>query len=334
MRPFAPKKTTSDSGHPGDEELAAYVDGVLGEEDAARVAGHLAACADCYRVYSETLRFQLEEGEEEQEEKVAAAAAARTVVPFPSDRKPKTTWWLAAAAAVLVVGLGAGLFMLLGPASEMTTAELVSPLQGQEDLGPDLWRGRTDRSGGGGSDPEADLFSNERLFQIGVQLVNLQVALEQGNEAASDDVLGRLVSLFSEEPFVHEYEDYYAGVRVAISEEDVPPRSFLQESTAKSEELREFLGSDPYLELGRFVEAGRLAAISREPSFFERRGVRRMLRDLLKQQRKGELMLNAESLRSLQAISERLGKEDLQAADYEALKEGFETILRRYYRPS
>lgn len=324
MHPFAPNKPTSDSGHPGDEELAAYVDGMLGEEDAARVAGHLAACADCYRVYSETLRFQLEEEEAKEGEDLAAAAGGE-VVPFPSGQKVRPPWWLAAAAAVLVVGVGAGLFTLFGPAPEMTTAELVSPLQGQKDLGAELWSGPRLR---GPEDESEDLISNERLFQIGVQLVNLQVALEQSNETASDDVLARLVGLFSEEFLGDEYAAYYSGVRVAISQEKVPPRSFLKESAAKSEEFREL--DDPYLELGRFVEAGRLAAIAREPSFFERRGVRRMLADLLKQQRQGELALDAESLRSLEAISERLG-EDLQAADYEALKEGFEVILQKHY---
>lgn len=324
MHPFAPNKPTSDSGHPGDEELAAYVDGMLVEEEKARVAEHLAACADCYRVYSETLRFQLEEGEAGEGEDLAAAAGGE-VVPFPSGRKVRPPWWLAAAAAVLVVGVGAGLFTLFGPAPEMTTAELVSPFQGQEDLGEVLWRGPTTR---GGVDPE-DLISNERLFQIGVQLVNLQIALEQNNQAVADDVLARLVGLFEEELLADEYVDYYSGARVAITEENAPPRSFLQESAAKSEEFREL--DEPYLELGRFVEAGRLAAIAGEPSFFERRGVRRMLGDLLKQHEEGELDLDPESVRTLKAISTRLEKETLHAADYAGLQEDFEVILQKYY---
>ena len=341
MHPFAPKKPTSDSGHPGDEELAAYVDGMLGEEDAARVAGHLAACADCYRVYSETLRFQLEEGEEE-EPAGAPAEAKGEVVPFPSDRKAKAPWWLAAAAAVLVVGLGVGLFMtplweelpdlflaaLFEVTPEMTTAELVEPLQGETDLGSVLWRGPTYR--GEGDDLE-DSVSNVRSFQIGVQLVNLQVALQQNNAAAADDALARLIGLLEEELLIDpQYKEYYSNLRVAISEGKAP-QHVLEESSAKSQELLDFL-DDPHAELGRFAEAGRLAAIAEEPSFFERWRARRLLRKLLQQQEKGGLEIGPEALKSLRAVSQRLKEGDLQPSDYSMLREQFEVILKIYYR--
>ncbi len=47
------------TGHPSAEELAAYIDGNLGKEEAARVTAHLASCEDCYDVYSMTAQFLL-----------------------------------------------------------------------------------------------------------------------------------------------------------------------------------------------------------------------------------------------------------------------------------
>jgi hypothetical protein len=334
MQAFTPKKPTSDSGHPGDEELAAYVDGMLEGEEKARVAEHLVSCADCFRVYSETLRFQVEEEEEEeQDEEKAVAAAAGTVVPFPSDRKVRPPWWLAAAAAALVVGVGAGLFTLFGPAPEMTTARLVEPLPPA--VG-ELWMDSTDRGGADEEVPEIEEDLSEdikRSFQIGVQLVNLQVSLERNDRAVEGQVLPKLIELLQQDlvaSLVPEYEEYYTGLRVAIFE-GAAPRTFLQESSEKSEELRE-LFDDPYLELGRFVEAGRLAAIAREPSFFQRWKTRRMLRDLLKQE-EGELKFDTATVRTLEAISTRLEKGELQAAAYAALRKDFEKILLKYYPP-
>jgi hypothetical protein len=331
MHPFAPKKPAFNSGHPGDEGLAAYVDGMLEGEEKARVVEHLASCADCYRVYSETLRFQWEE------EGVLATTPASeeaAVVPFPSDRKVKSPWLPAAAAAVVLAGVGAWLFTLFGPAPELTTADLVAPLPKETRLGSDLWQGQTFRSGGGGEESVDSIldqeFDNERRFQIGVQLVNLQVSLEQNDGAAADDVLPRLLILLQQNPIpLPEYEQFYSDVRVAISK-GASPRSFLEESSAKSEELRELLDA-PYLQLGRVTAAGRLAAITQEPSFFERRSTRRLVRDILRLQEKGDLDIKPAAQQSLKDILMRMEKGKLRPSDHVALQKDFEVILQKYY---
>jgi len=42
---------------PDDEELAAFLDGILPPAERARVVRHLAGCEDCYWVFVESLLF-------------------------------------------------------------------------------------------------------------------------------------------------------------------------------------------------------------------------------------------------------------------------------------
>jgi predicted anti-sigma-YlaC factor YlaD len=90
-------------GHcPTDEELAAFLDGMLSESERARVVAHLADCESCYEIFAGVVHFQQDSASLEQE---------GTVVPFPSKKDGEGArsgrWWIpAAAAAVLAVGVG------------------------------------------------------------------------------------------------------------------------------------------------------------------------------------------------------------------------------------
>jgi anti-sigma factor RsiW len=85
-RPFE----TDALDHPPLEDLAAFIDGALGEEECARMQAHLARCEECYELFTETVRFQQEEagegeavaGEEEKGAGREDAGEEAEVLPF------------------------------------------------------------------------------------------------------------------------------------------------------------------------------------------------------------------------------------------------------------
>ena len=318
----------SDPGnHPPLEELAAYIDGRLSKEEAARVAEHIAECEDCFFVYSETVRFQLENPSEAEvtDRKEEAAAAAAAVVPFPSKGRKPVRWWLpAAAAAVLALGVGTGwYFYLNAPPPPLVTAALVAPLPEKSRLTKELWVGETHRGGGNG---EA-IIAPDASFKFGVQVVNLQVSLEANNEEAADDILGRIRGLLDEEVFVDDLIEFYGGLRDSL-QDGVPPHDLAATASAKAEELREEEWFTPLaFDFGQWTAAGRLAAISREPSFFRERTTRNFVRRFLSQTKD----VDPKEVPHLRSISEILEKDDLQRSDYDKLRQQFEAILQIEY---
>src|SRR4051794_15945026 len=145
---------------PTAEDLACYVDGTLSPEEAARVTEHLASCESCFEVYSEVLRFQLDESE---------LVQGDNVVPFPREkRRPAVPWW-SSVAALFVVGLGFGAYSyFLAPPRPLVTDQVIAPIQ----RALTLWLGATMRGEGEeGQNARVD----EASFRMGVQVVNLQV---------------------------------------------------------------------------------------------------------------------------------------------------------------
>src|ERR1700709_1154211 len=93
---------------PTDEQLAAYIDGVLSPAESRQVAEHLASCEDCFELYCETARFLVDSSPAPPEDaELAAALAGKGVVRFPTlaERRRQIVQW-AAIAALLVVSAG------------------------------------------------------------------------------------------------------------------------------------------------------------------------------------------------------------------------------------
>src|SRR3954452_4585329 len=92
--------STAQSSCPSDEELAAFLDGVLSASDRVRITAHLADCESCYEIFAGAVHFQQD---------VPALEQKGRVVTFPSKDGGggiRKRWWIpAAAAAVLAVGL-------------------------------------------------------------------------------------------------------------------------------------------------------------------------------------------------------------------------------------
>jgi hypothetical protein len=121
--------------------------------------------------------------------------------------------------------------------------------------------------------------------------------------------------------------DFYKGLHVSLQK--TPPRTLAPSAAEMADSGFEDSSLDAlYVDFGKWSEAGRLAAVAREPALFAQRGVRRFPREL--REKEGE-DLPPEVSRALADVERLLDRSDLSAEDYGALKEAFARILRIYY---
>jgi hypothetical protein len=326
----APNEATPKGPCPSAEELAAYIDRVLEQEEADRVTAHLADCEDCFEVYSETMRFLLDSEPESNEEETTGKVVP-FVPPAPPAREIGGRRWYP-IAAVLAIGVGAGAyFELFARLPQLATAEITASLPVKPALEGKLWRGVTTRGGGDGEEAEP---VPEAPFRMGVQLVNLQVALKAGQASQAQDTISRILGLLKDQYFSDDLQKAYAALTGTLSDPKKAPRDFLPEASRLAGESREaFTGDETTLDLGQWVEAGRLAALAEDPSFFQQGETRSFLHRLLWRERLrlGETKLDPAARQSLWKIDGIVSKGDLESADYEELKQRFGQILEVYY---
>jgi len=306
---------------PGDEELAAYIDGTLGKAESRRVKEHLADCEECFAVYMETLQFQLDSKPEE-----------GNVVAFPSKKDVRSPWWYRIAALLVVgVGIGGAYYALLAPPPALPTAVVVAQLRGNPELTESVWRGPVTR---GGPEEEEEIPVDPASFRMGVQLVNLQLGLEANQARPSEDAVAAIINIVRSQIGLGDLEKDYTSLTGAI-ENQTPPASLAGKAARLAEESQDLFDA-PHLNLGQWVEAGRLAAIAGQPAFFERSDTRTFLRRLLWRQKLGlgDMKLDPAARRSLADISSVLEKRSLDRADYGKLSQDLRTILNIYYPES
>lgn len=323
-------------GCPPAETLAAYIDGVLDPVEAERVTAHLADCEDCYAVYTESLQFLLEAGSEEGE---------GTVVPFPQprpplsevalsklDHRPRRQPWYK-IAALLVVGVGTGAyFQLFHTPPALKTAEVAAPIPSRPEVFNDatgIWTGPVYRGGEG----EAELGPDEASFRTGVQLVNLQVSLQAGRTDEAQNAVAAILGLLDSGILTEDLKKKYEGLTGSLEDAGRPPSSFVPEASQLAEETRDVFETGS-LDLGQWVEAGRLAAASGDATFFQRGDTRSFLRRLLWRDKVGlgEPQLSQTTRQSLEEVSEIISRdEDLQPSDYSKLTDALGQVLEEHY---
>ncbi|HEX6903463.1 MAG TPA: zf-HC2 domain-containing protein [Thermoanaerobaculia bacterium] len=308
---------------PSDEDLAAYIDGTLSPAEMKLIESHIASCEDCYNVYLGVLQFQLDHE--------PAPADPAEVLRFPAINKPPKPWWLGKAAAAIILGVGFGIgggyvFFLSSPPG-MSPDRVTRPIQSREDLAEQSWLGPTFR----GSGEEGDAPLDPASFQLGVQLVNLQIGLAANEGERSQDVVARILQLLDDQLFVKDLRESYGEITTAISN-GTPPRDLLGKATELASQTRAVVDAS-HLDLGQFVEAGRLSAIAQEPSFFQRGENREFLRRTIWRQRFGigDMTIDPAALQSLKDVSEVLDQDTLSSADYASLRKSFDRILEIYY---
>jgi Putative zinc-finger len=319
MQEFAPTKSRLAGNCPSDEELAAYMDGVLDKEEADRIAGHLISCERCYEIYSEALQFQLD------------TAPPENVVPFPVRQE---RGWAAAAiryglpiAALLLVGIGSAYFFFLASPPVLTPSAVTALLPDKPGLIGSFWQGPTNRGPGEPEDKPLD----EASFQMGVQLVNLQLSLEANNrDKARGDILPRIQQVLKTQSGVAPLKDSFKALSADL--ESKAPQEALQQVSRVTQDSRGYF-DEAHFDLGQWVEAAYLATLEKNPSFFQQSGNQAFLRRLRWNDKLGlhDVKLDPDTRASLDQVSDVISKSNLRPADYAKLQQELEKILEHLY---
>jgi Putative zinc-finger len=319
---------------PTDEELAAYIDGGLDPAESRRVAKHLASCADCFELYGETARFLVDSSPASPEDAAREAAlAGKGVVRFPTlaERRRQVAQWVSIAALLVVGAGGGGYFQFLSAPPPLTT--IADKVPSQAALIPSLWKGPTYR---GAPETEAGKL-NEESFRMGVHLVNLSTTVRAGNAREAEDEIARILQILAKESFTDPLQNGYKGITAAL-ENGKPPQSLLPEvdrlagRKGDADSVREVF--DPLsLDLGQWVEAGRLSTVAKDPSFFQDDDNRQFLAHLIRRDKLGlgETKMDPATLATLAQIRDAFPSGNVQPSDYVRLRPLFDDILKRQY---
>jgi hypothetical protein len=316
-------------GGPSAEDLAAYIDGTLGVKESARVTEHLASCGDCYAIYMESLQFERESWQAEPNGEMDGE-----VLPFRSKASPAAVRWLS-IAALLLVGIGGGGalgFQFLAPLPELVANRIAPPLRSLPNGAEPLWLGPTFRGGSGNEEIKLD----EAAFRMGVQVINLQVTLKAGKVQDAEDVVARILGLLKPQPLSDDLLKGYTGITLALVN-GTPPVAMVDEAMRLAKVYRKDFEPGTAFELGQWVEAGRLAAQLRDPSFFQQATTRSFLFRLRWRDKLHFLPgikdaeLDPTNHQSLEQIADVVSKGNLGPPDYDELTQQLDKILETYY---
>ncbi len=317
---------------PSLEDLAAFLEGRLSGDERARIVAHLADCPDCYEVFAEAARFEISEEEEEEDPDTPATIEAPRepledppagkVVPFP--RRSVFRWISTIAAALAVVTLGVPLYQQYYTPPAMSSQALVSSGLGQDEF----WSKWVTR----GTTTSVGIESAPYEFLLGAHLVDLRLSLLQKNTQAADDALARINGHLAEFGFrADEQAKFYAAARVQLSQGQLP-KDFPQQAERMEASLRR--EEYPYLDFGKWTEAGRLSALNKSPDFFQDPKSQKFLQAFLHHELKDLRATAPEVAVKLGEIQETVATKAPSALPYPELQERFEKILTFYQEQS
>jgi hypothetical protein len=325
---------------PTDEDLAAFLDGMLAAPERARITAHLADCESCYEIFMGAAQFM--------QDSVPAESAGR-IVPFPANPKDVggralRRWAIpTAAAAVLVLGVSFAGYRIYF--TDLMAPELVASLQDKADLTSRLHHFTTYRGDGDNADV---LQFQQPSFLVGARLVDLQIRLDEGQVKDAPDLLQGIgqgiqsAAVIGKDENAQRYLDAAEQLRSGGPAALVKIRAAapLWEAALKDSSL------DPdFLTFGKWTEAGRLAAETRSAAFFglRNRHVLTHILRLLEEEHKGrgkesssqddfdaDAERNDAALAELREIAAVWDRGDFRAEDHAALAKHFSAILRSY----
>ncbi len=235
------------------EDLAAFVDGRLIEDEAEAIAEHIEACERCREIVTETFRFQ----DDERNAKLASVVRL-------SDRvRARMGWWsglgVAAAAAMALLVVGPRLLDERGPFDAGTIARSLG--------GGDGPSAAADRYSGEGwtrtRGTSAFLGSEPRAFRLGVRAFDLEVALAAGDRQRAESLLAEIEDL-ADDLDLSEDSDRRAAI---VEAAEVLRQRITDPSAAAPTDLTAAGLGTPLrdasvtrsFDLGQWAEAGRLA---------------------------------------------------------------------------
>ena len=252
-------------GCPPAETLAAFMDAGPSWRKRRALVAHLDGCFRCRTVLAYAGQFEA------------------SLTPEPAMEDDSSMWRLPVATPRFALASGVTLALLasllatasFGPplVSWFTGAPSVGDLTTEAAVSP-LFFAKTDSSY---SDhrwsPQTNSFSfgagptrTQTAFRIGVQLVDFRVGMEEGRLQDASAALANLCSLSGSSGGGELVSNRCSSMEEALSEGAAKER-FVQELALLDGELSEAV--DPVaLDLGRWTEAGRLAAASRGTRYF------------------------------------------------------------------
>ncbi len=251
------------SPHPDLEDLAAFVDGNLDAASRAEVERHLADCPRCFEVFSETVRFQVED------------SASPGEVVRGRFGLPKAPIWIL-AAAVVAVAIGSGLWQWRSMRDPQGVERLVERLP-ETGAMASAFAGDWVSTGWSVTRGKEVVLTgrDQAAFRLGVRTVSLRAALETRDRAAAGQVteelrgyaesldeIGRLLAFDQIQGYLEDGTgDFAAGLEMAreVDRWPVPPDVEL------------------LVELGRWAEVARIASGLQDAEFFGGRAWRRGL---------------------------------------------------------
>jgi len=306
------------------EDIAAFLDHKLVGEERERFMAHLVGCEECYPVFAESARFQLEE----ERLPVAAAAAEPAgevpapVVPF---RRRAVVQWALPLAAMLLIGLmTVPLYLRSLEMPPMDSGKLVDPAALAKVPLDDFWstmRGHSDT---------AILDSTPFEFLAGAHLVDLRLALARDDVDGSVDFLSRINKSMENLSLVDTAKASFLDMHSQIYTGKTIPKALIERVDRTEAEFEEDLGGSAFLAFGKWSEAGRLSAIAGDPGFFEKDETRRFSAWLLRNAE--EEFLDKDVIQGVQKIRDTVEDSDSSSLPFPALEKQFAAILQHYQR--
>lgn len=308
---------------PSLEDIAAFLDGKLSEEDRSRVVAHLADCEACYDVFSDAARFQLEEEEESRALQASEEEALAPVVPLQRKRIQR---WALPLAAALVLGLATiPLYQRYTTMPTLLSTELVDPVALKSVPTSSLWA--EDKRGGL---DEGVTDSSPFEFLLGVHMVDLRLTLARNDSAESLNMLARINGHMEKLILVDRASEFYLRAHGDI-DRGTPPRELAEEAFQIEAGLTADYQDLPHLAFGKWTEASRLSALARNLDFFEDRDNRRFPGLLLRKAQE-DLGDDEEVVRNLKRIRGILDDSDPARLPYDDLEKQLAGILQYYQR--
>lgn len=270
--------------HPELDELAAFVDGRLARDRRQRMVEHLAACAACRELFAETASL------------VAEQDAGGRLLSGPWRRRIVLATAVAASVVLLLLSPWI-LERVATPPNSLTaiTTDLV-PVEAEPDRRltaalSESWqshewpRPRSVVS-------TSVLSREEASFQLGIRIVELEIALRAGHDQLAQRLTYRLENLLTEDLLDEQVAYFYVsqqGIRGQLAA-GVDPRTLTQLNATAAELLREQGAPQPdapadqfWFELGLWARTAQLAAETNRHEFFAQRSNRRRLQDFAEQ---------------------------------------------------
>ncbi len=309
------------------EDIAAFLDRKLFGEERDRFVAHLVGCEECYPVFADAARFQLEESGELEEplESAEAKPAVEVLAPVVPFRRRAVLRWALPLAAMLLVGLATlPLYLRSLEMPPMRSSELVDPAALAKVPLDEFWSTMRGDSGA------AILDSNPFEFLAGAHLVDLRLALARDDADGAVDFLSRINKSMENLFLVDTARASFLEMHSQLHTGKTTPKALIERVDRTEAELEEVLRGSAFLAFGKWSEAGRLSSVAGDPGFFERDENRRFSTWILRNAE--EQGLDEDVTQGVQKIRDTFEDSASSSLPFPDLEKQFAGILQHYQR--